>query len=332
MKMVSWNMTRRCNLRCQHCYRDSGPEAGSPDSELSTEEGRVLLEDLAREDFFLVIFSGGEPLLREDLEELISYAEKLGLRPVLGTNAVELSRERIRSLARVGLKGMAVSLDSASPSGHDSFRGVEGCWQQAVDSAAQAVEEGIPVQINATISRQNRAEVDEMIELAREIGARSFHPFFLVPTGRGVDIEEDALRPDEYQEMIEYVLEKEKEVDLQIKPTCAPQFMVQAEKMDISLHYNRGCLAGLSYCCILPEGEVHVCPYLPVSAGSIREKSFSEIWRESKVFERLRDFSLYEGECGECGYVDICGGCRGRAYFYSEDDSVLASDPWCQVR
>ncbi len=331
MKMVSWNITRRCNLKCQHCYRDSGPEAGSLKNELNTEQGKNLLEELKAEGFAMVILSGGEPLLREDLVELVTYASSLDLYPVLGTNAVNLTEDKIKELQQAGLKGMGISIDSSEAHLHDEFRRVEGSWEYAVGAAKKAVELNMSVQINATISRDNKDDIEGMIRLAEDIGARAFHPFFLVPTGRGKEIEEAALRPEEYQRMIEYVLKKSQETDIEIKPTCAPQFMVQADKMDLSLRYSRGCLAGVSYCCILPEGEVHICPYLPVSLGNVKEKSFAEIWQENEKLQNLRDYTCYEGECGQCEYVDICGGCRARAYYYSRNN-ILAADPWCRVK
>lgn len=331
MKMVSWNLTRSCNLHCDHCYRDAGPDAGDVDSELSTEEGFELLNELKEEGFMLVIMSGGEPLMRDDLEELVQHASDIGLRPVLGTNAVDVNRERLESLKEAGLKGAAVSLDSVDPEVHDEFRGFEGAWEKTVSSIEKMVDVGIPVQINTTISEMNYDELDEIVEFAEGLGARAVHPFFLVPTGRGKEIESSSLRAERYQEMIEKVLDMMDDTDLELKPTCAPQFMVQAEKMDKPMRYSRGCLAGVSYCCVLPEGEVHVCPYLPVEAGDLREESFREIWNESGVFEKLRDFEYYEGGCGDCPNIDICGGCRARAYYYSDGD-YLAADPWCKVR
>lgn len=269
--------------------------------------------------------------MREDLVELVSYASSLDLYPVMGTNAVNLTENKIKELQQAGLKGMGISIDSSEAELHDKFRGVEGSWQQAVTAARMAAAQELPVQINATISRDNSDDIDEMIRLAENIGARSFHPFFLVPTGRGEEIEEAALRPKEYQQMIEYVIDKSEEVDVEIKPTCAPQFMVQADKMGLNLRYSRGCLAGVSYCCILPEGDVHICPYLPVSLGNVKDKSFAEIWRENEKLNNLRDYSCYEGECGQCEHVDICGGCRARAYYYSQGN-ILAADPWCRVK
>ncbi|MFW6301072.1 MAG: radical SAM protein [Bacillota bacterium] len=330
MKMVSWNITKRCNLYCQHCYRESGPEIDTSD-ELTTEEGYQLIDGLAEQGFRLLILSGGEPLLRDDLDSLISYAAEKGLYPVLGTNALDLTADRIVRLKDAGLKGMGISLDSASPEIHDNFRGQEGAWKRTVKSIKLVRKYEIPVQINTTISEQNFFELDGIIELAEKLGVRAVHPFFLVPTGRGKEIEEDSLRGKKYQEMIEAILDKSKEVEIELKPTCAPQFLPLAKERGMEMRFSRGCLAGVSYCCILPEGEVHICPYLPLAAGDLREKSFEEIWQNSEVFENLRDYNKYEGKCEGCKYLEICGGCRARAYYYS-DGNYLAGDPWCGVR
>ena len=329
MKMVSWNITKRCNLYCQHCYRESGPEVDTSE-ELTTEEGYQLIDDLAELGFRLLILSGGEPLLRDDLDSLISYAAEKGLYPVLGTNALDLTADRIQRLKDAGLKGMGISLDSASPEIHDEFRGQEGAWENTVESIKLVREHEIPVQINTTISEQNFFELEGIIELAEELDVRAVHPFFLVPTGRGKDIEEDSLRGKKYQEMIESILDKSEEVEIELKPTCAPQFLPLARERGIEMRFSRGCLAGVSYCCILPEGEVHICPYLPVAAGDLKEESFAGIWQNSEVFEDLRDYDKYEGKCDGCKYLGICGGCRARAYYYSEGN-YLAGDPWCGV-
>ena len=167
-----------------------------------------------------------------------------------------------------------------------------------------------------------------MADFAVKNGVQAVHPFFLVPTGRGKDIEEEAVKSENYFKMIKTVLEKQKVVPIELKPTCAPQFMPMAKEMDIPMRYSRGCLAGIAYCCIIPNGDVHICPYLPISTGNIREKSFDKIWKESEIFNKLRDFSKYEGKCGKCGSVEICGGCRARAYYYSEGN-YMAEEPWC---
>ena len=169
-----------------------------------------------------------------------------------------------------------------------------------------------------------------MVDYYETRGVNAIHPFFLVPTGRAKSISEEALKSQAYFAMIKNILDKQKDTKLELKPTCAPQFMPMAKDMNLAQRFTRGCLAGTAYCCVLPHGEVHVCPYLPIKVGSVRENSFEKIWRESEIFQKLRDYSNYEGSCGKCEAVDICGGCRARAYYYS--GNYLAEEPWCYRR
>ena len=323
--LISWNTTKKCNMYCEHCYRDSGPEK-QPD-ELNTREGKELIDEIVKAGFRLIIFSGGEPLLREDIYELVEHAADRGIRPVLGSNGSLICRDVARRLKQSGAAGIGISLDSIDPETHDQFRQTEGAWQKAVEGIKNCIAAGMPVQVNTTITENNYDQFEDITDFAIDLGVRAVHPFFLVPTGRGKAIERDSVRARRYHEMIEEVMDKQRQVDIELKPTCAPQFMAVAEEQHMQLRFSRGCLAGTSYCCILPEGEVHICPYLPVEAGNIREMPFSEIWEESEIFQQLRSLD-YEGNCGLCDYADICGGCRARAYFYSDGD-YMAGDPWC---
>lgn len=325
--LISWNVTKKCNLSCQHCYRDSDPDV-SIDKELVTEEGKTLLNQIKTAGFKLIIFSGGEPLVRKDIFELILYAKEIGLIPVLGTNGILLTEDMCKKLKNSGLSGLAVSLDSTDSYYHDKFRNLSGAWKKSVQGIKNSIDSGIRVQINMTLTKNNIKDFEKMADFAEEIEAHALHPFFLVPTGRGKDIEEDSIKSSSYFNMIKTVLDKQKKVTIELKPTCAPQFMPMAKDLEIPMRYSRGCLAGISYCCILPNGEVHICPYLAVSIGNVRETSFDKLWKESKIFNELRDYSKYEGRCGACNSVDICGGCRARAYYYS-NGNYMAEEPWC---
>lgn len=328
--LVSWNVTKRCNLYCEHCYRDSGPD--SPiDSQLSTEEGKLLITQIRDAGFRLLILSGGEPLIREDLTELVAYASSVGLRPALGSNGTLLTADKAAELKRAGLGGIAISLDSADPEHHNRFRNASEGWQQAVQGIKYAQEAGLRVQINMTLTEENTEHFEQVAKLAEELKVASLHPFFLVPTGRGIQIEEESLKRDRYYSVLRNVLSLQKSSSLEIKPTCAPQFMPLAKSMGLEMRYTRGCLAGVAYCSILPDGDVHVCPYLPVKAGNVREQSFDTIWRESPVFHQLRNFEEYEGACGSCPDVGICGGCRARSFYYS-GGNLMAEEPWCYKR
>ncbi len=325
--LISWNTTKRCNLYCKHCYRNSGPQE-KHENELSTKEGKTLLNEIAQTGFKIIIFSGGEPLLRDDIYTLVEYASGLNLRPVFGTNGTYITGEVAEKLKKSGIGGMGISLDSVTPEKHDNFRQSKGAWKKTVKGIKNCLNYDIPVQINTTITEYNYEEFEEITEFAVELGVRALHPFFLVPTGRGKEIEKDSVKARKYNNLIEKMVDKQKELDIEIKPTCAPQFMATAEEKDIKMRYSRGCLAGIGYCCILPDGDVHICPYLPVKAGNIREKSFTEIWKNSSIFKKLRS-QKYKDNCGNCKHVKICGGCRARAYYYTDGD-YMAGDPWCK--
>ncbi len=326
--LLSWNITKRCNLNCSHCYRSSSSSADTSE-ELSLREGRKLIDQIAAAGFRLLILSGGEPLLRADVFELISYASSAGLRPVLGTNGTLIDPETARRLKESGLAGAGVSLDDTQPDYHDRFRGIEGAHRKAVNGINNLLDAGLKTQINMTVTEINRHRIEPMIRLAVRLGVDALHPFFFVPAGRGKNMENATIGRRQYFELLEMILEQQKSLALELKPTCAPQFMPIAQELGLKTRFTRGCLAGVSYCCVLPGGDVHACPYLPVSAGSVRERPFNEIWEESKVFERLRNYGLYEGRCGRCEHVDICGGCRARA-FVDSGGSYLAQDPWCR--
>ncbi len=325
--LISWNLTRKCNLYCDHCYRDSGPEADCS-GELDTAAGKKLLSEIKSAGFRLVIFSGGEPLLRDDLCELAAHAAQLGLRPALGTNGILISAEVAAALRDAGIAGVAVSLDSRDSAYHDRFRNAPGAWEAAVRGIRNALAAGLRVQINTTLTGNNFEQFSALTDFAAELGVQALHPFFLVPTGRGRNLAEDALKSGQYFRMIETILEKQKESAIELKPTCAPQFIPMAKEMGLAMRFTRGCLAGVAYCCILPDGEVHVCPYLPVTAGNVTEQPFDVIWRDSGTFQALRDYQAYQGRCGQCPDIGSCGGCRARAYYYSGGD-YLAEEPWC---
>ena len=323
MKLISWNTPRKCHLHCRHCYRDAGEtEAG----ELSTEEGKKLLGEIAESGFNIIIFSGGEPLLRDDILELTSHARGLGLRPVFGTTGTTITREMARRLKQSGAVRMGISLDSAGKDFHDELRQVPGSWHKAVEGMKNCRKEGLEFQVHTTVVEKNYDEFEQITDFSVELGAEAHHIFFLVPSGRALNMEREALRREKYEKLLQRILNKQKEVSLELKPTCAPQFMRITAQKGITTRFSRGCLAGTAYCCITPNGDVNPCPYLPVKVGNVLEIPFSRIWREGEVFNRLRNEKL-GGKCGECRYLETCSGCRARAYYYEED--YMSQDPWC---
>ncbi len=324
MNIASWNVTNKCNLKCEHCYRDAGEEF---EEELTTEEGMALLDEIAKAGFKLMVFSGGEPFMRDDILDLTRHAASLGMRPVYGTNGTFLTKEMALKVMEAGGASVAISLHMTDPKELDEFMGMPGTYDAAIEAMRVCKEVGLRFQVNTTVFERNADQILEVCELAYELGAMSHHVLFLVPTGRGEDMEEETLREKEYETLIRDILLKREELGFDIKPTCAPQFMRIAEQRNIDMgRYTRGCLAGISYCSIIPNGDVWPCPYLPMKLGNVRETPFSEIWAANPVFENMRSME-YSGGCGPCKYKEKCGGCRARAHFYFGD--YMAHEPWC---
>ncbi len=325
--IISWNVTNKCNLLCEHCYRDAGKKV---ENELSTQEGKVLLEEIAEAGFKLIVFSGGEPFLRSDILELTRHAASLGIRPAYGSNGTLLTWDLAEKIKEAGGASVAISLHMINRVKLDKFCGRKGTFEKSLEAMRNCYEAGLPFQVNTTVFGRNIEEVEQICDLAKEMGAKSHHVLFLVPTGRAENIEEETLKEKEYEKLIRVLLKKRKDLDFDIKPTCAPQFMRVAKQLGIDVErYTRGCLAGISYCSIIPNGDVWPCPYLPLKVGNVRDISFSEIWIKNPVFQRMRTFE-YTGQCGICAYKKICGGCRARAYFYYND--YMAQEPWCSYK
>lgn len=322
--IISWNTTQQCNINCVHCYRDAGAKRSD---ELSTEEGKKLLSEIAKAGFKIMILSGGEPLLRPDIYELIAHAAAVGLRPVLGTNGILINTDTAAKLKTAGLRCAGISVDSCQAERHDTFRGIKGAWQQTMAGIKACRQAGLPFQIHTTATSLNEAEITDITDLTVELGAVAHHIFFLVPAGRGRDIEDTTLKTEQYEALLGRILDKQAATPIELKPTCAPQFMRIAKERGVPMRYTRGCLAGTSYCVILPNGDVQPCPYLPLKVGNVRQTAFDTLWQDSQVFNELRHQPL-KGGCGSCGFDDLCGGCRARAYYYSDGD-YLAEEPWC---
>ena len=195
--IISWNTTNACNMYCKHCYRDAGCKA---EEELSTAEAKKLLDEIARAGFKIMIFSGGEPLTRPDILELVAHATKLGLRSVFGTNGTLITPEMAHGLKAAGAMGMGISLDSMSPAKHDTFRSYPGGWAGAVEGMKNCRAVGLPFQIHTTVMDWNEKELEAITDFAVELGAVAHHFFFLVPTGRAETIEEE--RADAHHEEV----------------------------------------------------------------------------------------------------------------------------------
>ena len=322
--IVSWNTTNACNMYCDHCYRDAGCKA---EEELSTAEAKTLLEQIARAGFKIMIFSGGEPLMRPDIVELVAYAASLGLRPVFGTNGTLITLEMAQKLKAAGAMGMGISLDSMDREKHNAFRKFPGAWEGAVQGMRNCRAAGLPFQIHTTVMEWNNHELEDLTDFAVAEGAVAHHFFFLVPTGRAKTIEAESLRAEAYEDTLTRIMKKQQEVEIELKPTCAPQFLRIAAQMGLQTRFRRGCLAGTAYCIISPRGKVQPCAYLNMELGDVRQTPVDEIWKNSEVLNKLRTLE-YSGGCGSCEYKRACGGCRARAAYYHEGD-YMAEEPWC---
>jgi radical SAM protein with 4Fe4S-binding SPASM domain len=327
--VVAWNLTRRCNLECAHCYIAAGPRE-SATSELGTAEClRIVDELLAVNPAPMIILSGGEPLLRQDLADIAVYASQRGATVVVGTNGTLLTGERIAVLKAAGVRGVAVSIDSLRPSYHDNFRHGRGSLDDTIRALGQLREQRLDFIIQTTATKGNRAELERIAQWSAEQGAVAFNCYFLVATGRGAGLSD--LSPREYEAVLADLAKWQREYRgrMMVRAKCAPHFMRHVHAADPDspiLNYQTRCPCGTQYCRITPDGKLTPCPYLPEVAGDLRVQSFSDIWRSAPLFQSLREGSL-GGKCGRCEYQKLCGGCRARAFALEGD--VLAADPSC---
>ena len=327
--VVAWNLTRRCNLECAHCYISAGPRETAT-GELDTAECRRIADEiLAVNPAPLLILSGGEPLLRPDLEELAEHSASRGATVVVGTNGTLLTDQRIAALKAAGVRGVAVSVDSLRPTYHDNFRHGKGALAATTAALERLRAHHLDFIIQTTATKGNRAELAALAAWAAEQEAVAFNCYFLVATGRGAGLSD--LAPLEYEAVLADLARWERQYRgrMMVRAKCAPHFMRHVYTTDPDspvLNYETRCPCGVQYCRITPDGAVTPCPYLPEAAGDLRRKSFADIWHEAPLFRRLREGTL-GGKCGACEYRKLCGGCRARAY--AVDGDVLAPDPSC---
>ena len=344
LQLVAWELTRRCNLFCAHCRVPTNDSGHS--GELSTEECIRLVDEILKVGNPIIILTGGEPIIRSDIVPIARYATSKGLKVVIGSNGTLINREIAITLRDVSVSRIAVSLDFPVAKLQDEFRGMKGAFEAAITGIANVREAGIQVQINSTITKLNVALLDELISLAQEVGGVAFHPFMLVPTGRGKGLASLELSSDEYEQTLNWIYDKQMELGdkLFFKPTDAPHYLrvvrqrqrqhtTVPDENELTTYSNRmnvisrGCLAGIGFCFISCEGKVQGCGYLDVEAGDIGKEPFSHIWTDSLLFRSLRDLSNIKGKCGRCEYKRLCGGCRARAYETTGD--YLEAEPYC---
>ncbi len=342
---IAWEVTRACAYACVHCRADA---MHTPDpNELNTEEALHLIDRLADFGSPILIFTGGDPMMRKDLHELIAYATQKGLRCSLTPTATALpTTARLEKVRDAGIRRIALSLDAPSAEIHDNFRQVAGSWQRTMDILHRAQEIGISVQVNTTISKHNVDILDEMVPFIQEVGAVQWSLFFLVPTGRAQV--KNMISAEEHERTFNWLYDLSKTAPFDIKSTAAPMYRrvaIERKRAEqggdhpvtfqgAGFQYadglnrpTRGVNDGNGFLFISHVGDIQPSGFLPLTAGNVRTDDVIDVYRNSQLFTDLRTPDKIKGRCGICEYRDVCGGQRGRAYGVTGD--YLESDPAC---
>lgn len=325
-KIIFFETTSSCNLNCVHCRRSD--ISNNSNKDLSTDEIYHIIDSISDYAKPMFILSGGEPLVRDDIFDIVNYAQNKGLQIALATNGTLIDEEMALKIKESGIRRVSVSLDGASAQTHDSIRKIDGAFDRSLKGIENLKANGISFQLNFTIIKDNQSEIEDVYKLAIELKADALHYFLLVPVGCGAEIaDSQMLSPQECEEAMNKIYELSKKEEIFIKPTCAPHYYrIAAQNENLPIQ-TKGCLAGQSVCFVSHKGEVFPCGYLPLSSGNLLEKSFKEIWENSEIFNQLRNPDLLIGKCGVCEFKQICGGCRARAYFKS--GNFLSEEPYC---
>ncbi|MBN1972638.1 MAG: radical SAM protein [Sedimentisphaerales bacterium] len=340
LRLLFWESTIRCNLACAHCRRIESDDTAGRD--ITTVQAKDLIEQLSslgkkQPMMPVLVFSGGEPLCREDVFDLISYAKSLDIIPALATNGTLIDSGIASRIRDSGVMRVSVSLDGASAEIHNKLRRQDGSFERVLEGIGHLRENNVPFQINLTLTKHNAYQIQDVYELAESLGATALHIFVLVPVGCGLSLAQtDMLSPMQYEQKMLEIYELEKRGQLQVKVTCGPFYerivRQQGEPVNIKKGHgrsgkSRGCLAGLGVLFVGHQGDVFPCGYLPVKCGNVLDDKLEDIWYNNKDLARMRDSNQLEGKCGICGYKHICGGCRGRAYAATGD--YMAQEPFC---
>lgn len=338
-KWIAWESTGRCNLNCVHCRCDASMEAGEGD--FDTREAKAMIDDIAAYAKPVMVLSGGEPLMREDIFEIAAHGTEKGLRMCMATNGTLINDRVCADMKESGIRMVSLSLDGSTAKIHDDFRTQKGAFTGTLRGIEYLKKHEIPYLINSSFTKRNQEDIPAVYRLAKELGATAWYMFMIVPTGRGQDIMSELVSADDYEEILNWHFDQElDEPEMLMRPTCAPHYYRVAlqRTKDENVNYERrnlsfstggskGCIAAQVIALITQDGEVQPCSYFPRSAGNVKVKSFKDIWENSELFRSLRDFESYKGRCGECEYLGVCGGCRARADAVYGD--YLAEEPFC---
>jgi AdoMet-dependent heme synthase len=354
--LAIWEITQSCDLACKHCRAAAQPIA-HPD-QLTTAEGKKLIDQIAEMHIPIFVFTGGDPLKRPDLYELIRYCDEKGVKVAVTPSATPLlTRDAIFKMKEAGVVRLGISLDGSSPEIHDKFRGLPGAWARTIQAVEWAGEAGLPIQVHTTISRHNADDLDNLCALFEKLNIVMWNVFFLVPVGRGQL--DDLLSGEEFENVFGKIYELSNRVKFQIKTTEAMhyrRYLLQNNLKERQMGHGHGHPAGVAreyepgapeadvktrtanwmtrrvndgkgFLFVSHMGNVYPSGFLPIHAGNIREKGLADIYQNSPIFKALRDTGRLEGKCGACEYKEICGGSRARAYAVTGDP--LAQEPCC---
>ncbi len=349
LRLLFWESTIRCNLTCAHCRRVESDETAYRD--LSSAQAKDLIGQLAelgkgQPMMPVLVFSGGEPLCREDLFELIGQAKAAGITPALATNGTLIDASVAGRIHDSGVARVSVSLDGATAEVHNRLRRLAGSFERAIEGTGYLRDAKVPFQINLTLTRHNAGQLQQVYDLAKSLGAVAVHIFMLVPVGCGRSLADtDMLSPEQYEQKMLEICKLDGQDELQMKVTCGPHYERVIRQKGLyksrlqtghgaavpgrSGHgaASKGCLAGLGVLFVGHQGDVFPCGYLPIKCGNVLEQKLSDIWYKNEDLARMRNSGELEGKCGLCGYRQICGGCRGRAY--AATGNYMAEEPFC---
>jgi len=340
--LASYAITQACNLKCKHCYSDAKEKPSS--DELSTEEAKSLVDELAEWGVKMLILDGGEPLLREDFFDLAQHASTRGLRLVVGSNGTMINEEVAMKMRKAGVQAVSISIDGATAKSHDKFRGEEGAFEKAMKGVEACKRIGLPFQFNTVMRRGILKEIPDILKMAVDYRATAVEFFDLVRVKRVKEqCPDEPLTVEERRIIMEWLAEVQREYPLIIRVPACPMYplalkykgiqpkMVSEDQLRRIPYYGRGCAAGMpnGYITILFNGDVIPCMLLQYKIGNVRREPLRKIW-EHPFLANLRSRSLLKGGCGRCRYRDECAGCRGRAY--EEAGDPLAADPGCWLK
>ena len=333
-RIVAFEVTRKCRFNCIHCRAAASEESAK--EYLTKEQCKKILFSLARYNKCIVILTGGEPMERKDIYELIEYGNNIGHKMAVATSGYLINNDSIKRLKDSGVLTLSFSIDGSDAISHDTFRRVTGAFDITLAAIEKAKNINIRFQINTTITKSNINHAHKISQLAEKLGAYCFNPFILVPTGRGTAISNEILDPDKYEKLLYDLAKIKKESPIDVRITCGPQLSRIITQLDTKAFLRKrkfyGCMAGGEFAFISYRGDIQTCGFLNISAGNLLDNgyNFEEIWENSPFLNNIRDLSLYQGKCGKCEFVESCGGCRARAYEMT--GNYLNSDPICNYK